>query len=90
MAARLTPFRVGVIGGTGIAAYADYPEGEEYGQADVGTVRVYRGEFEMTIVLEADGEWKGTPLVSVAYQACTETECLRARVVELDVAVDRG
>lgn len=89
-AARLTPFRVGVIGGAGIAAYADYPEGEEYGVAEVGKVRVYRGEFELTIVLEADGEWKGTPLVSVTYQACTETECLRARVVELDVAVDRG
>jgi hypothetical protein len=90
VAASLTPFRVGVVGGTGIAVYADYPEGEEYGVAQVGMVRVYRGEFEMSIVLEAEGEWKGTPLVSVTYQACTESECLRARVVELDVAVDRG
>ncbi len=81
----LIPFRVGIVNGGGVAAYAGYPEGEAYGDG----MRVYSGEFELTVVLERQGEWSGQPLVSVRYQACTETECLAPVTVELDIAVDR-
>jgi thiol:disulfide interchange protein len=84
----LVSFRVHVVGGSGIAVYADYPAGSAEGSEVVGKVKVYRGEFELDVVIEREGEWKGTPLIGVTYQACTETECLRARTVELDVAID--
>ena len=85
--ADLTPFRVRVVGGTGVAAYADYPPGEAGGED--GELRVYRGEFELPVVVERAGEWGGTPLLAVTYQACTETFCLRARTVELAVSIER-
>jgi uncharacterized protein YyaL (SSP411 family) len=82
----LVPLRVGIVHGGGVAAYADYPAGEPYGDG----LLVHRGTIEVPVVLELSGEWKGRPLVSVTYQACTETECLKAVVVELDVGVERG
>ncbi|HLO41992.1 MAG TPA: thioredoxin domain-containing protein [Phycisphaerales bacterium] len=84
--AGLVPLRVGIVHGSGVQAYADYPPGEPYGDG----VLVHRGTIEVPVVLELSGDWKGRPLVSVTYQACTETECLRAVVVELDVGVERG
>jgi hypothetical protein len=53
-----------------------------------GRLRVLAGEFELTIALERKGEWTGTPLIGVTYQACTEDACLAPRTVELDVALD--
>jgi uncharacterized protein YyaL (SSP411 family) len=83
----LVPFRVGIINGTGIAAFAGYPEGELYGE---DRIRVYKGTFELPVALEAQGPIAGRPLISVMYQACTETECLAPVTVELDIAIDNG
>jgi hypothetical protein len=93
----LTPMRVfamdaGGVDGVGAACvevFAEYPEGEDYGM-DGGTVKVYKGSFTMRVVVESEGAWKGRPLLGVEYQACTETACLRATRVELDVAIDRS
>ncbi|MFZ4573967.1 MAG: DUF255 domain-containing protein [Phycisphaerales bacterium] len=86
----LVPLRVVVVNGSGVAAYADYPAGEEYGSHTVGTTRVLRGDFEMSVAVELRGEWSGTPLLAVTYQACTDTECLAPTTVELDLAIDRA
>jgi uncharacterized protein YyaL (SSP411 family) len=83
----LIPFRVGIINGAGVVAYAEYPNGEPYGEP---RVRVYRGRFELKVVLERHGQSTGRPLLSVMYQACTETECLAPVTVELDIAIDAG
>jgi uncharacterized protein len=84
----LIPFRVGLVGGSGLNVFADYPSGEAFGPSR--DLLAYTGEFELTVVLERAGEWRGTPLISVSFQACTETECLRPQSIELDVALDRG
>jgi len=82
----LIPLRVHVINGTGIDAYADYPDGEPYGEND--ELRVHSGEVELRIAVERAGDWSGRPLLGVTYQACTETECMMPTTVELDVAID--
>jgi len=84
----LTPLRVGVHGGTGLRVFAEYPAGTPHGPAGA-RVMVHQGEIEFRAVIEREGEWKGRPMLTVSYQACTETECLRSRTVELDVALDR-
>ena len=82
----LVPFAVHIIGGTGVAVFADYPAGVPYGpQQDI---HVYSGEFDLPIVLEAAGEWSGTPIIAVSFQPCTDDACLAARTVELDVSVE--
>ncbi|HZW10043.1 MAG TPA: thioredoxin domain-containing protein [Phycisphaerales bacterium] len=83
----LAPFRVHVVGGEGIAAYADYPAGEEHGLAGA-TFRAYVGRFELRIAIEQTGELLGRPRLAITYQACTATECLLPRTVELDVAIE--
>ncbi len=82
----LVPMRVGIVHGSGVVAYADYPDGEPYREA----LRVYKGTIELPVVLERVGAWKGRPLVAMTYQACTDTECLLPVTVELDVAVEKG
>ena len=84
----LVPFRVGIVGGTGVTAYAGYPAGEEFGSDAAGKIRVYRGTIELPVAIERSGDWSGTPLISVMYQACTDSECLRPTTVELDIAID--
>ncbi len=88
----ITPFRVHVINGTGVVAYADYPEGQWYppsAPADApGRMRAYTGSFELRIVIEREGEWTGRPLIAVTYQPCRDDACLHARTVELDIALD--
>jgi hypothetical protein len=84
----LVPLRVGVVHGTGIAAYADYPAGEKYGAK--GELLVHTGSVEFRVAVDRVGEWTGRPLLSVTYQACTDTECLAPRTVELDVSIDQG
>jgi uncharacterized protein YyaL (SSP411 family) len=81
----LIPFRVGVVNGTGIAAYAAYPPGQPYRDDNI---LVYEGSFELTIALERKGDFAGRPLISVMYQACTDTECLAPVTVELDISID--
>jgi uncharacterized protein YyaL (SSP411 family) len=84
----LAPLRVKIINGSGIAAYAEYPRGKPFGTQ--GELFVHEGEIEFRVLLEREGEWAGRPLLALTYQACTATECLEARTVELDVAIDRG
>ncbi len=86
-ALELVPFRVSVQGGEGVAAYADYPEGEEHGLADA-TFRAYTDHFELRVAIEQTGELLGRPRLAITYQACTQTECLLPRTVELDVAIE--
>ncbi len=88
----LVPFRIDIHNGSGIAAYADYPQGTPYGVPDVGRVLVYSGggRLEIPVVLERNGDWKGNPLLIVRYQACTDNACLPPMVVELDIALDRA
>ena len=86
----LVPFSVHIVGGSGVRVYADYPAGEAYGDPPHGVIGAYSGEFDLPIVLERDGDWKGTPLIGITYQPCTDNACLAARTVELDVAVERG
>ncbi|MEK6702745.1 MAG: DUF255 domain-containing protein, partial [Planctomycetota bacterium] len=87
---KLMPLRIGSLGGTGVQVYAGYPEGEEHvGAPGSEPLRVYRGTFEIQVAVESAGEWEGRPLLGVTYQACSETECLAATTVELDVAIDR-
>jgi len=86
----LLPFRVGIVHGKGIAAYADYPAGSDFGVPGAGTIKVYEGEIEVPIVLEVIGKIEGNPLLCVTFQACTNTECLPPRTLEIDVALDRA
>jgi hypothetical protein len=84
------PFRVHVVGGTGIEVYAAYPEGRELrGGPTVDAMKVYEGEFDLPVVIERRGDWKGTPLLAVTYQACTDAACLKPRTVELDLSIER-
>ncbi|MCC6285299.1 MAG: thioredoxin domain-containing protein [Phycisphaerales bacterium] len=80
------PLRVGVINGTGVQAFVDYPSGA----GSAPGPRSYEGTVEMTIVLERQGEWSGRPLLALRYQACTSDSCLAPVTVELDVALDPG
>ena len=83
----LAPCHVQVIGGEGLAAFADYPGGEEQGLAGA-TFRAYTDHFELRVVVEQTGELLGRPRLAITYQACTQTECLLPRTVELDVAIE--
>jgi uncharacterized protein len=86
----LIPLRVHVVGGEGIAAYADYPAGDPWqGAPGGGEVRVHSGEVEFAIAVERTGEWKGRPLLAMTMQPCTERDCLNPVTVELDVVIDR-
>jgi uncharacterized protein YyaL (SSP411 family) len=83
----LVPFRAGVVGGEGVACFADYPDGSEHGLAG-DTFLAYTGQFELRVAVEQTGELLGRPRLAVTYQACTQTECLTPRTVELDVAIE--
>lgn len=86
----LTPFRVHMIGGTGLAAYADYPTGTPHGTShDLAddTFLAYESEFELRVAIEQTGPVTGHPRLAITYQACTDTECLLPRTVELDLDI---
>lgn len=85
----LVPLRVGITGGSGVTVFADYPKGEQYSVAGFEhEILVHAGEAEFDIVLERTGPIAGTPIVTITYQACTDTECLEPVTAELDVAID--
>lgn len=86
----LTPFRVHMIGGTGLAAYADYPTGTPHGTShDLAddTFLAYESEFELRVAIEQTGPVTGHPRLAITYQACTDTECLLPRTVKLDLDI---
>lgn len=105
-AKNLTPFRVHLVGGTGIAVYADYPPGEWYPTEPASShaahpsadpaassdtrMRAYSGSFELRVALEREGEWTGRPLLAASFQPCRDDACLRATTVELDIALDQA
>jgi uncharacterized protein YyaL (SSP411 family) len=84
----LMPFRVDVTGGSGIAAYADYPSGEPFGVEGQGRFLAYTDTIHLRIALEATGPVTGRPLLTARFQACSDRECLRPTLVELDIAID--
>ena len=89
----LVPLRVDVVGGSGIAVYADYPAGEPLsleGDGSIGPLNAYTGQIEMRVAIEKTGEIRGRPILVVSYQACSDDACFEPRSVELDVAIDAG
>ena len=80
----LVPLRVGIVNGTGVRVYADYPPGDPLDE----NLLVHAGDIAMKVLLEREGEFTGQPLLCVTFQACTDTECLEPMTVELDVAID--
>jgi uncharacterized protein YyaL (SSP411 family) len=87
LARSLTGLRVGIINGTGVQAYCDYPAGEPLGGAD-GPL-THSGDVDLEVVVERAGDWSGRPLLALTFQACSETECYAPATVELDIAIDR-
>ncbi|GJQ30270.1 MAG: thioredoxin domain-containing protein [Phycisphaerae bacterium] len=83
-AARLSPFRIDVAGGTGVRVFADYPEGEARGEGET-RVRVYQGEVPIRVALEREGGWRGKPRLVMRYQACSESACQAPVTAELDI-----
>ncbi len=82
----LVPLRVGLVAGTGVSVYADYPEGEPFGEG--GELRVHFREIALRIAIERNAEPPARPILGLTFQACTDTECLLPQTVELDVAID--
>jgi uncharacterized protein len=86
--ADLIPLRAGLVSGQGVAVYADYPEGEPYGQG--GEIRVHKGIVKFTVALEAApgvGVDPGNPVLGITVQACTDTECLEPKTFPLDIRI---
>ena len=87
--AGLIPLRVAVVGGTGVTAYVDYPEGTPLAMPGIDEpVRVYEGDTQLAIALERTGERSGRPVLVVTFQACDDTACLPPQTLELDIAID--
>ncbi|MBS0190455.1 MAG: thioredoxin domain-containing protein [Phycisphaerales bacterium] len=86
----LIPLRVQLIGGTGLAVFADYPRGTSYDAASnvMGKPHVYTGRVEFDVAVEQTEKLTGRPLLAVTFQACSGTECQLPRTVELDIAID--
>ncbi|GIK18892.1 MAG: thioredoxin domain-containing protein [Phycisphaerales bacterium] len=81
------PFRVHVVGGGGIEAYADYPPGVKLATGSE-TLSAYEGEFALRVAVEQTGPVRGRPLLAITCQACNDTACLAPTTLELDVAID--
>lgn len=81
------PFRVHVVGGSGIEAYADYPPGTSLATGEA-RLSVYEGEFELRVAVEQTGPVRGRPLLAITCQPCNESACLAPTTLELDVAID--
>jgi len=89
-AAAASAFHIDVSGGRGVRVFADYPAGV-LGLAGVAAGdRGYAGSFDIPVVLERHGEWSGTPLLTVEFQACNDTVCLARSTLELDIAIERA
>lgn len=85
----LVPTRLSVVGGSGLAAYAEMPAGELLDPHSSGSPRIYRGTLEFPVAVEMSGPWAGRPRLAITYQACSERACDRPRTVELDILVSR-
>ncbi|MFK7760232.1 MAG: thioredoxin domain-containing protein [Phycisphaerales bacterium] len=86
----LIPLRVGLISGQGIAVYAQYPDGEAFGQPN-DQFMVHEGRIEFEVAIEkADGigPTPGEPILGITFQACTDTQCLAPITAQLSVQVN--
>jgi hypothetical protein len=86
----LVPLRIGIVGGGGVTAFADYPPGEPLGQTNpdgpaAAVPLVYRGDVAFPVALERTGDWVGEPKLAVNVQVCTDRACLAPMTLELDV-----
>ncbi len=92
----LSPLRVDVFNGSGVEAFADYPQGHLWPSEAIARetglprLRVHAGRIELRVALERNGPWQGSPLLCVKFQACSDRECLAPSVVELDIALVRA
>lgn len=83
----LMPLRVGLIEGQGVAVYAEYPDGESFGDGDA-MIRVHHGRIEFEVAIEkADGigPTPGKPILGITFQPCNDTQCLAPITVRLPV-----
>ena len=51
-------------------------------------VKATKPDAEVAAILQALGIRLSNSVLSVTYQACTDTECLAPVTVELDIAID--
>jgi hypothetical protein len=86
----LVPLRISLVSGSGVSVYADYPQGEPFAFEGGAPILVHHGAIEIPIAIEADGEWRGTPLIGVTFQACSTGLCKSPSTVELEIAIDRA
>ncbi len=92
LASSLLAMRVFLLEGSGVRVFADYPEGEPWGE---DRVLVHTGVVRVRAAMELDPDAAGEvpsarPLLGVRFQACDERSCRLPTTVELDVSVDLG
>lgn len=86
----LVPLRISLVSGAGVRVYADYPQGERFEAGGGGAIQVHHGAIEIPVAIEAEGDWRGTPLLGVTFQACAPGSCKAPSTVELEIAIDRA
>jgi uncharacterized protein len=87
----LIPLRVGLVSGQGIAIYADYPQGTEYGLDLVGKFNINSGRIEFDVAIEKApgiGATPGAPVIGVSFQACNDSTCQAPQTVQLDIQIE--
>jgi len=83
----LIPLRVGLIQGQGVAVYAQYPDGDPFGEGE-NLISVHHGRIEFEVAIEkADGigPTPGEPILGITFQPCDEAQCLAPVTVQLPV-----
>ncbi len=86
----LIPLRVGLISGSGVKVFADYPKGDPHGVEAIGTINAHTGRIEFDIALELApnvGPTPGPPVLGITYQACADTHCTAPRTAPLGVEI---
>ncbi|MBX3322543.1 MAG: thioredoxin domain-containing protein [Phycisphaeraceae bacterium] len=87
----LSPLRVGLTRGQGVAVYADYPTGEPL-ETDPALL-VHHDLVSFAVALEhapGVGASAGKPVLGVSFQACSSEACLAPAAValEIDITID--
>ncbi|GAB4383397.1 MAG: thioredoxin domain-containing protein [Phycisphaerales bacterium] len=85
----LFPLRVGLVEGSGVAVYADYPPGSPLEEDD--SVRIYTGTVTFAVAIEhapGVGAGPGRPVLGITFQACTDTECLQPQTIAIGIDID--